>query len=56
MQMVSIHYLSRLETNEDEETMIIQNISKIKEMIYMQAMMVCGGFGMEIWNIVKLER
>lgn len=29
---------------------------KSKGMMYMQAMMVYGGSGMEIWNIVKLER
>ena len=33
--------------------MIIQNISKIKAMIYMQAMMVNGGFGMETQNVVS---
>lgn len=33
--------------------MIIQNILKVKSMIYMQAMMAYGGSGMEIWNVVS---
>ena len=33
--------------------MIIQYISKVNVIIHMQAMMVCDGFGMEIWNVVS---
>ena len=40
-------------SDENEKTMIIQYILRVKIMIYMQAMMVCDGFGMKIWNVVS---